>query len=255
MFYTSKLFSLATANNFTFRELRNFRALYVSQHLQENDTQLVKRKRKFTYTFYGNAEAISPAQRRRFRESQRTFPFLKENEQKVSLFQRKLKLFSTKRTKLVYSFSSFDSIRRLLYGTILSRQFVVFDTGTSFFKQKSNILSKNISFSEESYIANIISTRPFLENFFKYSATFRRFQKQNIDAVSKIFLYDALVIFSFANKNQRKTVFFVDTSIQKTEGLTGHIFKFMDAVFIRNSFIINLDILKKLISWPNSIKG
>lgn len=69
-----KTISLYSVNSFSFRELRRFRAFQFSFDYNTKTGNSViskpntnRNQQTLTYSFYGNAEAISPAQRRRLR--------------------------------------------------------------------------------------------------------------------------------------------------------------------------------------------
>ena len=106
--------------HFTFRQLRNFRFFFLTQEfvnknllqnarkIQTEGNDFSSSPHQMNYSIFGNAEAISPVQRRRFRESQRAY----KTSQK-----RKLSLFPTKRGKRRYSFSALKPIQSFFDGT------------------------------------------------------------------------------------------------------------------------------------------
>lgn len=111
-------FLMKTRSALTFRELRNFRVLHISQKINQSGYAEINSPSTLTYSFFGNAEAISPAQRRRFRESQSTL----QESSKTSIehsSRRKVSIFPTKRAKSIYAFSGFSGIRSLLKGITL----------------------------------------------------------------------------------------------------------------------------------------
>lgn len=192
MHITSNLFSLTNKITFTFRELRSFRAFYISQNFRNTSLELNSatvpqvNKPGFTYIVYGNAEAISPAQRRRFRESQRTFPFFNGLHPKRSTtgnnstletsqkFSRKLSLFSTKRTKQIYAFSRFQSMRYLLYGNTLAIKFNIHHSNPP--SARNTELSASLSLFNQGKFTQIMTSRTLFEPFFKFFTTYRQVQ-------------------------------------------------------------------------------
>ena len=273
---TSHLFALTNKTTFTFRELRSFRAFYISQNFRNTSNQCLgvspakipqRHKHEFTYMFYGNAEAISPAQRRRFRESQRTFPFFSDlNITKFStesIFSeqpnqpnfrgnqgssRKLSLFSTKRTKQIYAFSHFQSMRYLLYGSTLSIKFVINNDNLhnnadqSFNKKTINQreISKSLSFFNSGNFHKIMSSRVFFEPFFKFFTTYRQVQTPSRQG------------YSIYRINQIKNKSFFESPRQSSDIRSVHL-QFLEQIFSFSDVFIHINELLGHFAKPSTI--
>lgn len=158
--------------HFTFRQLRSFRFFYLTQefvnkNLLTNSFEVQSKLEssqstyQINYSIFGNAEAISPVQRRRFRESQRTSTFSQK---------RKLSLFPTKRGKRIYSFSAIKPIQSFFDGT---RRCVgiseKLDTSPAHQIFSSNI--NDLSFSLESHgsLKKAMSQTVAMQSIFQFS--------------------------------------------------------------------------------------
>jgi hypothetical protein len=98
---------------FTFRELRKFRSLYFSRHL------FLKNEKRISVSLYGNAESISPIQRRLFRESINKAGTSQDGHSLSSFDSLTISIFPKKRAATIYAFSSFAGIRSFFKGNIL----------------------------------------------------------------------------------------------------------------------------------------
>lgn len=257
MHRTSNLFSLSNKTTFTFRELRSFRAFYISQNFRNTSLELNSvtvpqvTKPGFTYMFYGNAEAISPAQRRRFRESQKTFPFFNDLNPKRSTtgnngipetsqkFSRKLSLFSTKRTKQMYAFSSFQSVRYLLYGNTLSIKFTIYHSNPP--ATRNTELSASLSLFNQGNFTQIMNSRTFFEPFFKFFTTYRQVQIPSRQG------------FSISRINQIKEKSFFETPRQSSDRRIVHL-QFLEHIFVFSDIVIILNELLGRFSLETNIK-
>lgn len=94
--------------SFNFRELRSFRAYYISRNLINSKTNSA------IYSFYGNGEAISPSQRRQFRESS-----INGNISGIDTNEIKIVLFPGKIAKRVYAMNSLKTMKSFLKGTTI----------------------------------------------------------------------------------------------------------------------------------------
>lgn len=134
--------SIIFASQFTFRELRTFRSLqlfqeYISNNLP-NKKKIISTSESnaaiqtYTYSFYGNAEAISPIQRRRLRAEATGVakPFTRSVDQSAVIAKTpqqvklKLSLFPTKRGSLLHAYSPFHQTRSLRKATLLHASFI-----------------------------------------------------------------------------------------------------------------------------------
>jgi hypothetical protein len=102
--------SLAKLSNFSFpfRELRSFRAYYISRNLMNS------KDNSAIYSFYGNGEAISPKQRRQFRESS-----INGDISGITANEIKIVLFPGKIAKRIYATSSLKIVKCFLKGTTI----------------------------------------------------------------------------------------------------------------------------------------
>lgn len=192
-------YSSINRTSFTFRELRSFRALYISQNLLGNtsiglknprlsntreifkqnqeDVRNTANTKAYSYTYFGNAEAISPAHRRRFRESQKAnnLPNISANESFPNI-KRKVFHFPTKRAKTIYSFSQFNGIRSLLVGGTLCRNIETNSDKNIFLSNTTkNVTPLSLSFADlnQKLIQKGFSTVSTFESTFKFLPTFR----------------------------------------------------------------------------------
>lgn len=175
------------AFSFTFRELRRFRSFYLSRNLlstEGNDARAIDINSNFVknnfirYSFYGNADAISPQQRRQFRGElfrrkdtvnlfnntsaltqmswEQGFNQNAFNSEKTTFFDvtRKISVFSIKRAKRVFSISFLNKFRSSLQGSVLytTFSFTHFDRSTNN-KIKADISPLEFSFHTSKFAA------------------------------------------------------------------------------------------------------
>lgn len=154
------IISLAKLSNFSFnfRELRSFRAYYISRNL------INTKDNSATYSFYGNGEAISPKQRRQFRESSINGDIsgITDNEIKIVLFPGKI-------AKRIYATSSLKIIKSFLKGTTIQ---VAMKIPTINLTKRSKLQT---AFHFNQFVNNTIKFVSLLERIFKFVISYAIF--------------------------------------------------------------------------------
>lgn len=177
-----------TRSLFTFRELRSFRALYVSQILAANNPVVTggvvekdnhsclsndhnkssNNGKVISYTYFGNAEATSPAHRRRFRESLKaSLASRRGSINQEHKMDRQFFHYPAKRAKLIYSFGQFKGVRSLLVGGTLCRSIKSTSNESS-----TSFLANSFSAANKCLIGEGNSNIKTFEARFKYLPTF-----------------------------------------------------------------------------------
>lgn len=163
MHYSFINFAKNSNFSFNFRELRSFRTYYIARNLINSKTNSA------IYSFYGNGEAISPNQRRQFRESS-----INGNISGIDTNEIKIVLFPGKIAKRLYATSSLKTIKSFLKGTTIRITI------------KNNI---NIDISKRSKLQTIFQFNKFstktidlitmLERIFKFAINYTVFFSGN----------------------------------------------------------------------------